>query len=284
MRQAVDIAKKNISRGNLTNQKYYNKKVKSTEIRIGDDVLLRNHKEKGGTGKLRSHWERTVYQVVDKDDKLPVFTIKPKNAEKPVKRVHRNNIMCCNYLLPEELPKEVKKIKKQKEKKFKKIVEVHQESSEDEYVVTRFSAGEEIDDMKNVSEDILQVEDDNDSEDVQQIEDVQYRDDSEEVRIETNSDEEETDEVDEDSEEVRIETNSDEEETNEVDETAEVSDVNESSDDDCSSSSVREVSEGDDDRSSSDSDNRNIRRSSRNRTKPSILTYDTIGEPVIRHR
>ena len=299
MRQAVDIAKKNISRGNLTNEKYYNKKVKSTEIKIGDDVLLRNHKEKGGTGKLRSHWERTVYKVVDKDDKLPVFTIRPKNAEKPVKRVHRNNIMCCNYLLPEELPKELKKIKTQKEKKFKQIVVEVQESSEDEYVVTRFSAGEEIDDMKDVSEDILQIEDDNDSEDVQQIEDVllyddnsedieeiddHYDEDSEDIQIEINADEEEINEVDEDSEDIRIETNSDEEETNEVDEIAEVSDVIESSDNESSSSSAWEVSEEDDDRSSSDSDNRNIRRSSRTRTKPFILTYDTIGEPVIRHR
>ena len=300
MQQAVDIAKKNISRGNLTNEKYYNKKVKSTDIKIGDDVLLRNHKEKGGTGKLRSHWERTVYNVIDKDEKLPVFTIRPKNAEKPVKRVHRNNIMGCNYLLPEELPKEVKKIKKQKKKKFNQIVEV-QESSEDEYVVTRFSAGEEIDNMKDASEEILQKDDD-ESEDVRQIEDVLYGDNSEDIPLERNSDEEETNEVDEDSEDIRLERNSDEEETkevdedsedvrieinsdeetNEVDETAEVSDGNETSDNESSSSSVREVSERDDDSSSSDSDNQKIRRSSRNRTKPSILTYDTIGKPSIR--
>ena len=140
MKQAVEIAQKNIKSGNVAKAKYYDRKVKATEIEIGDDVLLRNHKEKGGTGKLKSHWEKTVYKVVDKDENLPVFSIKPKNSMKPVKRVHRNNLMGCNFLIPEMVPSVIKPRRKEAERP-KYPVEVD-DSSDDEYVVTRFSEGE----------------------------------------------------------------------------------------------------------------------------------------------
>ena len=101
MRQAVEIARKKISASQSANEKHYNKKVRGSEIKIGDDVLLRNLKEKGGTGKLRSHWEKEIYTVVDKDKSLPVFTISPKNKKGRVKRVHRNIIFPCNFLVPD---------------------------------------------------------------------------------------------------------------------------------------------------------------------------------------
>ena len=36
------------------------------QLNIGDKVLVRNVRERGGPGKLRSHWESGVYIVVDK--------------------------------------------------------------------------------------------------------------------------------------------------------------------------------------------------------------------------
>ena len=68
-------------------------------MEVGDRVLLRN-REKGGTGKLRNFWEEKVYTVVKKDEEIPVITIKPEAGGKE-KRVHRNNLLKCNFILPE---------------------------------------------------------------------------------------------------------------------------------------------------------------------------------------
>ena len=79
-------------------------------------MLLRN-REKGGTGKLRSFWETTVYRVVKKDPEIPVYTIEPETGKKVRKRVHRNNIFKCNAILPQEvekIPKSQVKLQKTK--------------------------------------------------------------------------------------------------------------------------------------------------------------------------
>ena len=60
---------------------------------------MRNFSERGGTGKLRAHWENTIYVVVGKQDILPVYNIKPENSKgTSTKKVHRNIIMPGNRL------------------------------------------------------------------------------------------------------------------------------------------------------------------------------------------
>ena len=95
MRQAVEIAKKNVSAGQTWNKNAYDKKIKGVQIVEGDKVLLRN-RQKGGTGKLRSFWEDSIYSVITVDEKIPVLTV-CKEGGKP-KRIHRNNVMLCNDL------------------------------------------------------------------------------------------------------------------------------------------------------------------------------------------
>ena len=55
MNQAFEIAKKRSSSSGKYNKEYYNKKARGIDINVGDRVILRNHSEKGGTGKLRSY-------------------------------------------------------------------------------------------------------------------------------------------------------------------------------------------------------------------------------------
>ena len=69
-------------------------------IEIGGKALLQNFKEKEDTGMLKSYWEDTIYEVVDKCSGSPSYIIKP--VSKPgfkVKRVHIKNNMSCQYLV-----------------------------------------------------------------------------------------------------------------------------------------------------------------------------------------
>ena len=75
--------------------------MRGVEIVAGDWVLYKNW-AKGGTGKLRTFWEDSVYVVVEKDENNPVYTIKPEKGRGKLKRVHRNDIMRCNELLSKE--------------------------------------------------------------------------------------------------------------------------------------------------------------------------------------
>ena len=43
-----------------TIEQHYDKKVHGNELKEGDQVLMKNVREKGGTGKLKSHWERQI--------------------------------------------------------------------------------------------------------------------------------------------------------------------------------------------------------------------------------
>ena len=99
MKEAIDIAKKNVSAGQKWNKNAYDRKVKGVQIEVGDKVLMRN-REKGGTGKLRSYWEESIYDVIAVDEKIPVITV-VKEGSQP-KRIHRNNVMVCNELLEAE--------------------------------------------------------------------------------------------------------------------------------------------------------------------------------------
>ena len=101
MNQAFEIANRNAGNSRDRNKMYYDKKVHGVDINVRDRVLLRN-RQKGGTRKLKSYWEDTVYLVTAKDAEIPVYTIKPECGNGHEKRVHRNNIMNCNSILPKK--------------------------------------------------------------------------------------------------------------------------------------------------------------------------------------
>ena len=102
MEQAYKLANANIDKAAAYNKKTYDKKVQGVELKVGDQVLVRNVREQGGTGKLRSHWERGVFEIVKKKDQLPVYIIQNVNKKKDQRTVHRNLLMECN-----DLPKQI---------------------------------------------------------------------------------------------------------------------------------------------------------------------------------
>ena len=98
MQQAMDVALKNIRKSAEYNKRYHDRKAKAVEIGVGDMVLVKNVREKGGTGKLKSYWEESIFKVLEKRDGMPVYKIKNLKKSTDVRTVHRNLIMKCDEL------------------------------------------------------------------------------------------------------------------------------------------------------------------------------------------
>ena len=118
------------------NKKNYDRKACAEEISIGDKVLMQNCREKGGTGKLRSYWEESIFEVVEKRADAPVYRIRNIHKEKDVRVVHRNLLMQCNQLPEDVFTKQPDKKKNVKKKiiagRKEKVAVVEEESSESE--------------------------------------------------------------------------------------------------------------------------------------------------------
>ena len=76
----------------------YDKKARAKDISEGDRVLVKNLTERGGTGKLRSHWEKYVHTVKSKVENLPVFVVIREDGKGVERRMHRNLLLKCDYL------------------------------------------------------------------------------------------------------------------------------------------------------------------------------------------
>ena len=116
MEQAYALANENIANAADYNKMQYDRKVHGAELQVGDQVLIRNMRERGeGTGKLVSHWERQVFKVVEKKPELPVYVIENLNKKDDVRTVHRNLLLECN-----QLPSEVFQSEKESGRKLRK--------------------------------------------------------------------------------------------------------------------------------------------------------------------
>ena len=102
MKEAMELARVNMEKSSGYNKQHHDKKAKIVEIKVGEKVLVRNYREKGGTGKLRSFWEESIFVVLGKKEGLPVYKVKNVKNAKDIRVVHRNKLMKC-----EELPLDV---------------------------------------------------------------------------------------------------------------------------------------------------------------------------------
>ena len=67
MEDAYEIANRHITKAAGYNKKHYDKKARAVELKVGDKVLVKNVRERGGTGKLKSFWEESIFMVVERN-------------------------------------------------------------------------------------------------------------------------------------------------------------------------------------------------------------------------
>ena len=75
-------------------------------------MLVRNLSERGGPGKIRSHWEQDVYTVVKRQSESLAYIVKKENGQGTERVLHRNLLLQCDFLpfdpVPAPLPKDKK--------------------------------------------------------------------------------------------------------------------------------------------------------------------------------
>ena len=97
--EATQTAQQKEDKSAEKNRNQYNWKVPGNDIVTEGKVLLQYILEKDSTGKLRAHWESTIYRVVRKEENLPVYNIQQENSKGiSTKKVHRNIIIPFNLL------------------------------------------------------------------------------------------------------------------------------------------------------------------------------------------
>ena len=137
MKEAHRVAAENSARKKGESRRRTNK-VKYAALEVGDRVLVRNVKEKGGPGKLRSYWEQEIYKVVSiKDEAGVVYEVVSERKPRSKSRIiHRNMLLPCDHL-PIESP--TRALPKQKQNKKRKQQHSGGEStnSGDEWINTR---------------------------------------------------------------------------------------------------------------------------------------------------
>ena len=70
------------------------------QLKVGDIMLVKDVLETGGPGKLRSYWERKVYEVKKvMGEGNVVYSVQAENEPRSrIRVVHRNMIMHCGEL------------------------------------------------------------------------------------------------------------------------------------------------------------------------------------------
>ena len=98
MQQAFELASQHAKKRAGHNKQIYHRGLYGSQLTVGDRVLVRNLRERGGPGKIRSYWEEKVHEVVAINEDSPVYSVKAEDGTGKVRVLHRNLLLPCDYL------------------------------------------------------------------------------------------------------------------------------------------------------------------------------------------
>ncbi|KAJ8009627.1 hypothetical protein DPEC_G00090880 [Dallia pectoralis] len=117
MQEAHEIVQENAKKSAERGKRHYDGKVRSSVLYPGDRVLVRNLTPRGGTGKLRNHWEENIHVVIRQVGKdIPVYEVKSEQGGGRSRTLHRNLLLPCDHLPLENQPTIVRKQTGRREK------------------------------------------------------------------------------------------------------------------------------------------------------------------------
>ena len=119
MTEAYKLAGKTSSEAGTRAKQRYDRFGRSSILLHGDRVLVRYLSERGGPGKLRSHWEDQIYIVVSrKGEDSPVHDVKPEAGTGGNRTLHKNSLLPCKNL-PMKIPNKNSQKKERRVRKDK---------------------------------------------------------------------------------------------------------------------------------------------------------------------
>ena len=98
MKEAYLQAAKNILKWTVSGKKQYERKLSFSGLQHVDRVLMRCLSERGGLGKLRSHWEQQVHGAVGQTGNPPVFEVRPEGRTGKLRVLHINILLPFDFL------------------------------------------------------------------------------------------------------------------------------------------------------------------------------------------
>lgn len=113
MQEAYEITAGNAKKIADRNKRNHDNKVRSSVLHEGDRVLVRNMTPRGGTGKLRNHWEDCIHKVIRQVGKdMPIYEVTSEQGKGRGSRIlHRNLLLPCDNL-PLEIQLQPAKLKR----------------------------------------------------------------------------------------------------------------------------------------------------------------------------
>lgn len=99
MQDAYRVVQQNTQKASSKGKVQHGKRMGSVVLQPGDRVLVRNLKERGGPGKLRSYWEDQIHVTVRRmGENSPVYQVRPENSNHGLRTLHRNLLLACDSL------------------------------------------------------------------------------------------------------------------------------------------------------------------------------------------